>query len=365
MRKEEKTPLIYLRIAYHKNLIQDLKSMMRARWNPEEKLWAVNDSIENQKIIEDLSILHDWVIQQVEMEEGNKNSEVEEITPYKKLGKTAAKGVANMIRFMRSRRYSENTIEVYTEALKNFFSFYSELDPIEISNDHVIKFDNEYILKKNLSVSYQNQFINALKLFYQIVENKNFDVQLMRRPKRERKLPSVLSKEEVKSILESPRNLKHRVMLCLIYACGLRCGELLKLVPQSIDENRKLLLIKQSKGKKDRIVPLSLKIIEMLHEYIKFYSPKTYLFEGESEGNPYSPRSIQNVLKLSIEKAKINKPVTLHWLRHSYATHLLENGTDLRYIQELLGHSSSKTTEIYTHVSTKNIQNISSPFDSL
>jgi integrase/recombinase XerD len=125
------------------------------------------------------------------------------------------------------------------------------------------------------------------------------------------------------------------------------------------------LIIKQGKGRKDRIAPLSLKIIEMLRDYFVACKPAVYLFEGQLKGEPYDARSLQKVLKQSLEKAKINKPVSLHWLRHSYATHLLETGTDLRYIQEILGHSSSKTTEIYTHVSTKSIQNITSPFDYL
>ena len=154
-------------------------------------------------------------------------------------------------------------------------------------------------------------------------------------------------------------------MLSLIYSCGLRRSELLNLKPLDIDSKRNLILIKQSKGKKDRIVPLSPKVLEMLREYYKIYKPKIWLFEGQKDNERYSEKSLQNVLRQSLEKCKITKPVTLHWLRHSYATHLLETGTDLRYIQELLGHSSSKTTEIYTHVSTKNIQNIISPFDTL
>jgi integrase/recombinase XerD len=154
-------------------------------------------------------------------------------------------------------------------------------------------------------------------------------------------------------------------MLSLIYSCGLRCGELLALKPEHIDSKRGIVLIKQGKGKKDRIAPLSVKIVAILRNYYTLYKPKIYLFEGQEIGKPYDNRTLQQVLKQALVKAKISKPVTLHWLRHSYATHLLENGTDLRYIQEILGHKSSKTTEIYTHVSTKSVQKIISPFDSL
>ena len=154
-------------------------------------------------------------------------------------------------------------------------------------------------------------------------------------------------------------------MLCLIYSCGLRRSELLHLKPTDIDSKRNIIIIRQSKGRKDRIAPLSLKILKMLREYYSHYHPKVWLFEGQQENMPYDARSLSNVLKQALLKTKITKPVSLHWLRHSYATHLLESGTDLRYIQELLGHSSSKTTEIYTHVSTKNLQQIKSPFDDL
>jgi len=191
------------------------------------------------------------------------------------------------------------------------------------------------------------------------------DVELIHRPRREKVLPNVLSKEEIKAILDAHVNIKHKMMLCLIYSCGLRCGELLALQPVHIDSKRNIILLKCAKGKKDRIVPLSPLILKMLREDYKIYKPKIYLFEGSILGEPYSEKSLQSVLKQAIKKVGIVKPVTLHWLRHSYATHLLESGTDLRYIQELLGHSSSKTTEIYTHVSTKSIQQIKSPFDDL
>jgi integrase/recombinase XerD len=154
-------------------------------------------------------------------------------------------------------------------------------------------------------------------------------------------------------------------MLSLIYACGLRRGELLNLKPADVDSKRHLLIILNAKGKKDRVVPISDKVIGMLREYYKQYRPKKWLFEGQFPEEQYSETSLQKVLKNALSAARIRKPVSLHWLRHSYATHLLEAGTDLRFIQELLGHKSSKTTEIYTHVSEKSLQKISSPFDNL
>jgi integrase/recombinase XerD len=202
-------------------------------------------------------------------------------------------------------------------------------------------------------------------LFFGKVEKRNISIDQIQRPRSESKLPNILSKQEVKMILESLQNIKHKTMLSMIYACGLRRGELLKLKPQDILSERMLLHIKQAKGKKDRIVPLSEKLLEMLRAYYKSYKPSVWLFEGQKAGEAYSERSLELVFKNALKQSGSIKPATLHWLRHSYATHLLESGTDLRFIQELLGHKSSKTTEIYTHVSTQSIQKIKSPFDDL
>ena len=267
--------------------------------------------------------------------------------------------------YMNFRRYSQNTIKTYADALEVFFRFYKDQAPESLNMEDIINFNTSYMLKKNLSASYQNQVINAIKLFYRNRFNRTMEVDFIQRPRREKRLPNVLSKNEVKSILEAPTNLKHRAMLSLIYACGLRRSELLNLTLKDILSDRNLLFIRQSKGKKDRVVPISIKLIEMLRDYYKAFKPKTWLFEGQFQNTKYSEKSLENVLKQSITKAKITKKVSLHWLRHSYATHLLESGTDLRYIQELLGHSSSRTTELYTHVSTRNLQQIRSPFDDL
>lgn len=267
--------------------------------------------------------------------------------------------------YLRSKRYSESTIKTYSESLKSFLAFYNDKSIETITNEDVILYNNDYVLKNKLSASYQNQVVNAIKLFFKIMHNQVIDVEKIHRPKRAKVLPNVLSKEEVKAILEAHSNMKHKTMLSLIYSCGMRCGELLALQPSHIDSKRNIVLLKNAKGKKDRIVPLSPRILEMLRSYYQVYKPVTYLFEGQAAGKAYDSRSLQVILKNALAKTGITKPVTLHWLRHSYATHLLESGTDLRYIQELLGHNSSKTTEIYTHVSIRNIQHIKSPFDDL
>jgi integrase/recombinase XerD len=334
---------IRIGVWFEKNeaLLMWIKSFSGARWSQTKEYWHLPDTEENRKQLGLRTLT--------------------ELSP----NEDGKRGLENYNRWMRSKRYSENTIVTYLDAAKSFLVFFNQKRITEISNDDVILYNNEYILKNNFSASYQNQVVSAIKLFFKTVEGRKIEIENIHRPKRAKVLPNVLSKEEVKRILEAHSNLKHKAMLSLIYSCGLRCGELLALQPHHIDSKRNIVLLKNSKGKKDRITPLSVKILELLRDYYKAYKPKVYLFEGQVKGKPYDARSLQLILKQALVKAKIEKPVTLHWLRHSYATHLLESGTDLRYIQELLGHSTSKTTEIYTHVSTKSLQQIKSPFDDL
>ena len=336
-------------LPFYKNIIQDLFLLSKNNYYldySEFKAKAVESP--RTQIIEEESV--EALIKQDELQ---------------KLSEETIHKIEEFKFWLKSKRYSHNTIDPYTETLKTFLRFYAQKALSDITNDDLILFNNHYILAKSFSASYQNQIVNSVKLFFLKVENKKLNPELIHRPKRPKLLPNVLSMEEVKLILNAHNNTKHKVMLSLIYSCGLRCGELLRLKPEHVDSKRNVLIIRQSKGRKDRIAPLSHKIIVMLRDYFAVCKPKTYLFEGQTPGEPYDERSLQNVLKQALAKVNIIKPVSLHWLRHSYATHLLEGGTDLRYIQEILGHSSSKTTEIYTHVSTKNIQKIVSPFDYL
>ena len=266
--------------------------------------------------------------------------------------------------WLRSRRYSENTIKTYTEALDTFLRFFPDRELESMTHEDVIRFNNEFILKRNLSASYQNQVVNAIKLFFSTVETRKLEIELIHRPKKYHSLPKVLAMEEVAQIINALDNLKHKCMLSLIYSAGLRRSELLNMEISDIDSKRMQLLIRKSKGGKDRIVPLSETVLQLLRAYYLEYKPEKMLFEGQ-DGGAYSERSLALVLKRGCQLAGIKKPVNLHMLRHSYATHLLERGTDLRYIQELLGHKSSKTTEIYTHVSQKALDKIQSPIDKL
>jgi len=268
-------------------------------------------------------------------------------------------------RWMDHCRYSRRTVENYSAALITFLKFIKPRMARDVAEGDVVSFVNDYILRNGMSYAYQNQVVSALKLFYREIYKSVLDTGKLKRPRREHRLPNVLAKEEVELILKAPLNLKHRMMLMMIYGCGLRRGELLNLEPVHIDRERKLLIIREAKGMKDRVVPLSERMLGKIREYMEAYKPSVWLFEGQVRGQRYSEASLQEVFRQAIVKAGIDKPATLHWLRHSYATHLLESGTDLRYIQELLGHKSSKTTEIYTHVTIRSIQKIRSPVDEL
>ncbi len=212
--------------------------------------------------------------------------------------------------------------------------------------------------------SYQNQSINAIKFYYEQVLGRPVRTYYIQRPKKPKVLPNVLSEEEIQLILNKMDNLKHKCIISLAYSAGLRLGEVINLKLLDIDSKRNYIIVRQGKGKKDRYSLLSARVLELLRIYFKAYQPKEFLFEGQF-GGPYSATSIHNILKAAVEKAGIKKRVTVHTLRHSFATHLLERGTDIRYIQELLGHQSSRTTEIYTHMTQKGLGKIKSPLDNL
>ena len=279
------------------------------------------------------------------------------------LSEDSANRLSDFRKWMVQRRYSENTIRIYSECCGLFFRF-STKSMDELTSDDLVVFNQDYIIKYNYSESFQNQIVNALKLFYQFHLGSSMIIENIERPFRKKKLPVVFSLKEVERILKGVINLKHKTMLMTIYSCGLRRGELLGMRVADIDSDRMVVHIKGGKGGKDRIVPLSKKMLKQLREYARAYRPNDLLFTGQS-GGQYSPTSLQQVFKRAVKNASLKKPSTLHTLRHSYATHLLESGVNLRYIQEILGHNSSTTTEIYTHVSSDGISRVTNPMDAL
>ncbi len=258
--------------------------------------------------------------------------------------------------------YSRLTIKAYIMQFKNILIFTKN----KLTPDKIKEYLYYLIEEKQCSHSYINQGISAVKIYIRLTNVFSEDELVkISRPKQKKKIPTVLSKKEIKEIFKVTKNRKHKTGLMLAYSCGLRVSEVAKLEVDCIDSKRMIIIVKQGKGKKDRITILSKVMLKQLRHYYKEYQPRKYLFEGQERSKPITTRSFQKVMKKSAELAKINRKVCFHTLRHSFATHLLEAGTDLRYIQDLLGHTSILTTEIYTHVSTKALQNIQNPLDTL
>ncbi len=259
------------------------------------------------------------------------------------------------------KQYSNNTVKTYVSCFERFINHYFD-KPIEEINETDVREYIKFLAKKNWSKSYINQSINSIKFYYEVVlglPNRFYEIE---RPRKDKKLPTVLSKNEVIELIEATNNLKHRCILSLLYSSGLRRSELLNLKLKDIDSQRMLIKVENSKGNKDRYTLLGDKMLKELRMYYKEYRPKEYLFEGQRKPQ-YSGSSITKIIDSAAMKIGLKKKVTAHTLRHSFATHLLENGTDLRHIQALLGHNSTKTTEIYTHIASTSFDYIKNPLD--
>lgn len=279
------------------------------------------------------------------------------------LSEVNAKELQTMRDTLILKGYSLNTQKVYCNEFYRFIRMLQDKDIRELDNAY-IKSYLLYLNKEGSSEHHIHSAVNALKFYFEKVLKREKDKYEFPRPRKPLSLPDILAPEEVMEIIQSIENLKHRAMIMTSYSAGLRVSELVSLKINDIDSKRMTIHIRNAKGKKDRMVTLSQVLLENLRTYYKFYKPKEYLFEGSS-GVSISVRTAQAVLKQAKEKVGIKKGGSIHSLRHSYATHLLESGTDIRYIQELLGHNNIKTTMRYTHVSVKDINKIQSPLDNL
>ncbi|MBL7844884.1 MAG: tyrosine-type recombinase/integrase [Cyclobacteriaceae bacterium] len=277
---------------------------------------------------------------------------------------TRKEALEQMRKKLKLKNYSPSTIKTYTEQFKLFLQFFPESHPQELDEDEILHYMMHLIENKKLSVSAQNQAINAIKFYYEKMLKQDRKVYDLERPLKEKKLPEVLSQEEVMAIFEATGNLKHRTMLMILYASGLRRSELLNLRIGDVDFHRNIVLVRGGKGRKDRHSVMAQSLMPLVEQYLAEYKPKFWLFEGVT-GEQYSAGSLQQVLKRAVYKAGIRKNVRLHMLRHSFATHLLESGTSTRYIQVLLGHDSPKTTEIYAQVTRFGLDKVMSPLDHL
>ncbi|HPG10904.1 MAG TPA: tyrosine-type recombinase/integrase [Chitinophagaceae bacterium] len=349
---------------YNKELISILKSIPGCRWSQSKKKWHFFPSMQAVEWLEEktkgICLVDSSGFRQY-LEQKQKKSVTNRLVI---LEKNTQDALMHFQRWLQQKRYSPQTIKNYMNCLYQFFTFYSKKPFAAITVEDVENFNYSQIIGKGMSVSFQQIMVGAIKLFYKRLQGTAMNLEKLQRPHKESRLPEVLSKEEVQNIIGATNNLKHKAMLSLIYACGLRRSEIINLRVKDLDSNRKLIRIEQAKGKKDRYVTFSPKLRNLLADYYKQYKPEEFLFEGQF-GRQYAPSSLAQVLQMCATKADIKKKITLHTLRHSYATHLLESGTDIRYIQELLGHNSPKTTMIYTHVSSKKLSEIISPFDDL
>jgi site-specific recombinase XerD len=263
---------------------------------------------------------------------------------------------------LQLKKYANNTVKSYILAFETFINHYKAKELIQINENDV----RNYVLKliqENKSDSYINIAINSIKFYYESVLGMPNRFYQIERPRKAKKLPKVLSKEDVLKIIANTNNLKHKCIASLLYSSGIRRNELINLKLTDIDSKRMLILIEAAKGKKDRYTILSHTLLKDLREYYKQWKPEKYIFEG-LYGKQYSVQSVGQIVKNAAIKAGIQITVTPHMLRHSFATHLLEDGVDIRQIQVLLGHSSTKTTEIYTHVATTTFNKITNPLDN-
>jgi len=267
------------------------------------------------------------------------------------------------ISYLRYRNYSPRTIKAYCQCLLQLSKHYN-LSPDKITRDQFINYLYYLVEEKQVSAVHLNQLISAYKIMIVEVLRREWEEFDIRRPSLSMKLPVVLSQKEVKRIIDGISNLKHRTFISLIYSCGLRLDELCNLKVADIDSTRMQIHIRLGKGSKDRYVMLSQKILLMLREYWKRYRPKEFLFEGVTQGKAISRRTVQRAFQMAVIKSGIKKRPSIHTLRHSFATHLLEKGVNLIAIQKLLGHNHIKTTTNYTHLQTLPAS-IKSPFDDL
>lgn len=341
-------------------LVALLRAFPLSHWEAESRTWSVPHTETILAELKHFCHTHAWTweyMDDLQRKQIRPRKSPEEIPNYRPVPPEYTEKLVVM-------RYSESTRKTYEACFEEFINYYHWKPLRELSEQEIRTYMRYLVEERGISSSYQNQAINAIKFYYEKVLGGPRSVYYIERPRTEKALPVVLSSAEVERILAATLNLKHRCMLMTAYSGGLRLSELLNLRPGDIDSDRMLINIRGGKGRKDRVTLLSLKLLEELRKYFRQYRPRSYLFEGQMGGR-YAARSIQNVLHRSCQKAGLSKRVSMHTLRHSFATHLLEAGVNLRYIQSLLGHASPKTTEIYTHVTTKGMGVLRSPLDDM
>ncbi len=364
--------VIFIEFSYNNELIKIAKEI-GCYWSGSNKKWYLPKNNKNLELIyksfHKKTLINDSALKQTK----NKNNYIlPNLKKEKRLrvssDELSKKDITNLhkyVKYLRGKTLSESTVRTYYTHILDFFNYLSGKPLEEISNRDVELFIEDVCVPRKYAISTHRQVLGAMKHFKNLFNECLIDDIQLELPKKTRYLPTVLSKEEIVELLRNTKNLKHRAILAIIYASGLRVGELINLELSDIDVNRYQIFIRNSKGRKDRYVIMAKSLMPLLNNYINSYRPTKYFAEGIEPGTKYTAGSIRNFLRKSCKIASITKKVTPHTLRHCYATHLLENGVDLRYIQVLLGHSKPETTMIYTHVATKTLLEIESPLDHI
>jgi len=342
-------------IPYHmKDARGRLKSVKGCFWHSSQKLWSVPNTDSTmrhlQKMFEGFYVL----------------KPCEKPCPVKtrKLSEKAENAILALEKTLRLKAYSPNTIKVYKSKLVLFFYKFMDRDPKEISKAEIESYVYSLIEKHKISETSQNQLINAIKAYYEHVLGMPREYYDIKCPKRAERLPDVLTEEEVWSILNAPENLKHKAILWTIYSGGLRISELVRLRIADIRSAEGCIFVKGTKGKKDRKTVLSKALLPLLRAYYRAYQPSYWLFEGQT-GGQYSVSSIRAIFRRAVKTANANPWATVHTLRHSFATHCIQNNVNMRHVQLMLGHSSPKTTELYTKLLAVDNKKIASPLDNI
>jgi len=345
--------MIRLDFRYDPDIISGIKTIRGRIWSQTHRCWYVPDTHDNRQRFG----ISDFASLPSTSESGNNNYQ-----------DSCQSLVDRMIQKITLKGYSPFTLKNYVNHIKKYLVEISKTtDPQLMSKDKIELYLLQRHEKYATSESDRNCHINAIKFLYEEVLGHERMLFYLPRPEKPLQLPKVLGEHELERVFKSVSNLKHKAILLTAFSCGLRVGEVIRLKISDIDSERMQVFIERSKGKKDRYVNLSPILLDVLRQYIKRYKPKPkyYLFEGQEEGKPYSSRSAQAIFNRAVVSAGIHKNVTFHVLRHSFATHLLEKGVDVKYIKELLGHFDIKTTERYLHVAREKLVQIKSPLDYL
>jgi len=329
---------------YDADLVERIRQIPGRRWHPELRCWSVPDSLATMRqVVDSLSVSGYQVTFQ-------------STTPKEELLSAAE-------RELRLRGYSTRTARAYIKQLRSFLQYTSNTPPDELPPSAIREYLYTSFASRDVSRSYQDQAISAIHFLYRYVLHRPLELEDLPRPRKESKLPNVLSGDEIRRLIKTIGNPKHRAIVCLLYSGGLRVSEVIKLRPEDLDEQRRLIHIRGGKGRKDRYTLLADAALSAVRRYQEPGVAGSWLFPGTRPDRHITARTVQHIVETARRRAGITKRVTAHTLRHSFATHLLEAGTDLRYIQSLLGHASSRTTEIYTHVSSAALRRIRSPLD--